>query len=102
MGVYGAMIGAAVAVGPLVGGVITDALGWRWVFFLNVPIGIAALAVTFAKLRESRDPNATRVDWLGLVDLLQRAVPARPRPAARQRRRLGQRHDRRAVRRLPR
>jgi EmrB/QacA subfamily drug resistance transporter len=69
MGTYGATIGIAVAVGPLVGGAITDALGWRWVFFLNVPIGAAALAVTFAKVRESRDPNATRVDWLGLVSL---------------------------------
>jgi EmrB/QacA subfamily drug resistance transporter len=67
MGVYGATIGAAVAVGPLVGGAITDGLGWRWVFFLNVPIGIAAIAVTFARLRESRDPDATRVDWLGLA-----------------------------------
>ena len=67
MGIYGATIGAAVAVGPLVGGAITDAFGWRWVFFLNVPIGIAAIAVTFAKLRESRNPNATRIDWLGLV-----------------------------------
>jgi EmrB/QacA subfamily drug resistance transporter len=67
MGVYGATIGAAVAVGPLVGGAITDAFGWRWVFFLNVPIGVAAIAMTFARLRESRDPNATRVDWLGLV-----------------------------------
>jgi EmrB/QacA subfamily drug resistance transporter len=67
MGIYGATIGSAVAVGPLVGGAITDSLGWRWVFFLNVPIGIAAVAVTFAKLRESRDPDATRVDWLGLV-----------------------------------
>src|SRR6202042_2648223 len=67
MGIYGATIGAAVAGGPLVGGAITDAFGWRWVFFLNVPIGIAAIAVTFAKLRESRDPSATRVDWLGLA-----------------------------------
>jgi len=67
MGIYGATIGAAVAVGPLVGGAITDAFGWRWVFFLNVPIGIAAIAVTFAKLRESRNPNATRVDWGGLA-----------------------------------
>jgi EmrB/QacA subfamily drug resistance transporter len=66
MGIYGATIGAAVAVGPLAGGAITQGLGWRWVFFLNVPIGIAAVAVTFAKLRESRDPNATRIDWLGL------------------------------------
>jgi EmrB/QacA subfamily drug resistance transporter len=67
MGVYGATIGAAVAVGPLLGGAITEALGWRWVFFLNVPIGITAIAVSFGKLRESRDPNATRVDWLGLA-----------------------------------
>jgi len=67
MGIYGATIGVSVAVGPLVGGAITSGLGWRWVFFLNVPIGIAAIALTFAQIRESRDPNATRVDWLGLV-----------------------------------
>ena len=69
MGIYGATIGMAVAVGPLVGGAITDGLGWRWVFFLNVPIGVAAIAVTYARLRESRDPSATSVDWLGLVSL---------------------------------
>jgi EmrB/QacA subfamily drug resistance transporter len=69
MGVYGATIGVAVAIGPLVGGAITSGFGWRWVFFLNVPIGIAAIVMTYAKLRESRDPNATRVDWLGLVTL---------------------------------
>jgi EmrB/QacA subfamily drug resistance transporter len=67
MGIYGATIGVAVAIGPLVGGAITSWIGWRWVFFLNVPIGAAAIATTFAKLRESRDPNATRIDWLGLV-----------------------------------
>jgi EmrB/QacA subfamily drug resistance transporter len=67
MGIYGATIGVAVAVGPLVGGAITSALGWRWVFFLNLPIGVLAIAVTFARLGESRDPNATRVDWPGLV-----------------------------------
>jgi EmrB/QacA subfamily drug resistance transporter len=67
MGIYGAVIGVAVAIGPLVGGAITSGLGWRWVFFLNVPIGIAAIAVTFLRIRESRDPNATRIDWLGLV-----------------------------------
>ena len=52
-------IGVAVAIGPLVGGALTDSLGWESVFYLNVPIGIAAIAVTYAKLRESRDPNAT-------------------------------------------
>src|SRR5215211_3281181 len=67
MGAYGATIGVAVAIGPLVGGVLTDWLGWESVFYLNVPIGIAAIAVTYAKLRESRDPNATRVDWPGVA-----------------------------------
>jgi EmrB/QacA subfamily drug resistance transporter len=67
MGVYGATIGLAVAFGPLVGGAVVDSLGWEWIFFLNVPIGIAAIAVTYARVRETRDPNATRVDWAGLV-----------------------------------
>src|SRR5215208_148997 len=67
MGVYGATIGLAVAFGPLVGGAIVDSLGWEWIFFLNVPIGVAAIAITYLRVRESRDPNATRVDWAGLV-----------------------------------
>ena len=67
MGIYGATIGISVAIGPLVGGAITTGLGWRWVFFLNVPVGAAAIALTMAKIRESRDPNATRVDWLGVT-----------------------------------
>src|ERR687886_287752 len=67
MGVYGATIGIAVAVGPLVGGVLTEWVGWESVFFLNVPIGIAAIAITYTKLRETRDPNASRIDWAGLV-----------------------------------
>jgi EmrB/QacA subfamily drug resistance transporter len=67
MGLYGATIGVAVAIGPLVGGALTDGLGWRSIFYLNVPIGVAALAITYLKLRESRDPNATRVDWAGVA-----------------------------------
>ena len=67
MGIYGATIGVAVAIGPLVGGALTDGLGWESVFYLNVPVGVAALVVTYLKLRESRDPNATRIDWAGVV-----------------------------------
>ena len=67
MGIYGASIGVAVAIGPLVGGALTDGLGWEWIFFINVPIGAAVLAVTQLRLRESRDPEAGRVDWAGLV-----------------------------------
>jgi EmrB/QacA subfamily drug resistance transporter len=67
MGVYGATIGIAVATGPLVGGALTEWLGWESIFFLNVPIGAAAIAITYTKLRETRDPNASRIDWAGLV-----------------------------------
>jgi EmrB/QacA subfamily drug resistance transporter len=67
MGVYGATIGVSVAFGPVVGGALVEGIGWESIFFLNVPIGIAAIAVTYAKLRESRDPNASRIDWAGLV-----------------------------------
>ncbi len=67
MGVYGATIGLAVAFGPLVGGAVVDSLGWEWIFFLNVPIGVAAIAISYLRVRESRDPNATSVDWAGLV-----------------------------------
>ncbi|MEA2376132.1 MAG: hypothetical protein QOD13_39 [Thermoleophilaceae bacterium] len=67
MGVYGATIGIAVATGPLVGGGLTEWLGWQSIFFINVPIGIAAIAITYTRLRESRDPNASRIDWGGLL-----------------------------------
>src|SRR5436190_7888932 len=60
MGIYGATIGIAVAIGPLVGGALTDGLGWQSVFLLNVPIGVAAIAVTDWKVAEARAPNATR------------------------------------------
>jgi EmrB/QacA subfamily drug resistance transporter len=67
MGIYGATIGMSVAVGPLVGGLLTDGIGWQSVFLVNVPVGLAAIAVTYWKLAESRDPNAGRIDWGGLV-----------------------------------
>lgn len=67
MGIYGASIGVSVAVGPLIGGLLTDGLGWQSVFLVNVPVGIATVAVTYWKLRESRDPNASRIDWGGVV-----------------------------------
>src|SRR3954452_11688983 len=65
--VYGATIGVAVAVGPLVGGVLTDTIGWQSVFLLNVPIGIAATAITLLRVRETRDPDAPRSDVPGMV-----------------------------------
>jgi EmrB/QacA subfamily drug resistance transporter len=67
MGIYGATIGIAVAIGPLLGGLLTDGFGWQSVFLINVPIGLAAIAATYWKLAESRDPDATRIDWGGLL-----------------------------------
>ncbi len=66
-GVFGGVIGAAVAIGPVVGGVITSGIGWEWIFFVNVPIGIAAVFLTLSQVSESRDPNAKGVDWIGLI-----------------------------------
>jgi EmrB/QacA subfamily drug resistance transporter len=66
-GIWGATTGVAIALGPLVGGALTDSLGWEWIFFLNLPIGAAALAVTVSRVSESRDPKARGVDWLGLT-----------------------------------
>ena len=66
-GIWGATVGGAVAIGPLVGGALTDAFGWEWIFFVNVPIGIAAIALTLNKVSESKMPDAEPVDWPGVV-----------------------------------
>ncbi len=66
-GIYGAVIGGAVAVGPLVGGALTSGVGWRWIFFVNVPIGIVAIVTTLTKLQESRDRSGRRIDWIGFI-----------------------------------
>jgi EmrB/QacA subfamily drug resistance transporter len=65
-GIWGATIGGAVAVGPLVGGALTQGLGWEWIFFVNIPIGVAAVALTLVRVPESRDPDARGVDWAGV------------------------------------
>ena len=64
-GAWGAVTGLAVAIGPLLGGVLTSGLSWRWIFFVNVPIGIAAVIIALAKVAESRATKASRPDWLG-------------------------------------
>ena len=66
-GIYGAVLGGAIAVGPLVGGAITSGIGWQWIFFVNLPIGIGAVLVTLTRISDSRDPTPHRVDWIGFV-----------------------------------
>jgi EmrB/QacA subfamily drug resistance transporter len=64
---WGATVGGAVAIGPLVGGILTDGLGWQWIFFVNLPIGIATIAMSWTRMVNVRDPDAERLDWAGLV-----------------------------------
>ncbi|QKT06632.1 MFS transporter [Gordonia sp. X0973] len=66
-GVWGAVTGIATALGPVLGGVITTEINWRGVFWVNLPIGIAAIAVTVLRVDESRSPHARRVDLAGMV-----------------------------------
>lgn len=64
-GIYGAVLGVGAAAGPLLGGLITSGLSWRWIFFVNIPIGIATIAVTLLKVSESRSTSAGRPDLAG-------------------------------------
>jgi MFS family permease len=66
-GIWGSITGAAVAVGPVIGGVLTSGLSWKWIFFVNIPIGVFAVAVTVLKVEESRQVGARRPDWAGFV-----------------------------------
>ena len=64
---WGATVGGAVAIGPLVGGLLTSGVGWRWIFIVNVPIGVVAIWFSSRKMGNQKDPGATRLDGLGLV-----------------------------------
>ncbi|MGE5408846.1 MAG: MFS transporter [Syntrophothermus sp.] len=66
-GVWGATIGGAVAIGPLVGGVITEHLGWQWIFFVNIPIGLTAIVLTERKIVNVYADDPEPVDLPGLV-----------------------------------
>jgi EmrB/QacA subfamily drug resistance transporter len=65
IGVWGAMVGISMALGPLVGGALVDSVGWRAVFFVNVPIGVLAIVLTRLFVPESRAPRARRLDPVG-------------------------------------
>ncbi len=64
-GIWGGVTGLAVAIGPLAGGLLTTGISWRWIFFVNVPLGIAAVVIAVLRVSESRAPQASRPDWLG-------------------------------------
>jgi EmrB/QacA subfamily drug resistance transporter len=66
MGVYAGITGLAVLGGPVIGGAVTQGLAWQWVFWINVPIGLAAIPLVLTKIRESYGPRV-RLDGPGLV-----------------------------------
>ena len=68
LGIWGAMGGSGAAVGVLMGGVLTKWLGWEWIFFVNIPVGVTVLLLVRSVVRESRSENAVRqYDALGAV-----------------------------------
>jgi EmrB/QacA subfamily drug resistance transporter len=67
---YGAAIGASFALGPFIGGTLTDLFGWRAIFLVNVPIGIAVMWITYRSVAEGQDPTPRRIDMPGQITLI--------------------------------
>jgi len=66
LGIFSGITGSALIIGPAIGGLITESLGWRWIFWINLPIGGIAIGLIFARLRESFGPKAA-LDIPGLL-----------------------------------
>lgn len=66
-GAFGATTGLAVAIGPVVGGLLTSGLSWRWIFFVNIPVCLVTVLIGMTRVQESHDPRAGRPDWLGFA-----------------------------------
>ena len=62
IGVWGATVGISLALGPVVGGALVESVGWRSIFWINIPVGLAALALTLPLRARSR-ARRTRGDW---------------------------------------
>jgi EmrB/QacA subfamily drug resistance transporter len=67
LGVWGLVTGVATGLGPVLGGLLVGYLSWRWVFLVNIPVGITAIVITAIFVREWRPPQARRLDVPGLV-----------------------------------
>lgn len=67
LGIWGALTGVAVAAGPLVGGAVVEGLAWQWIFWLNVPVGIAIAVLTLGKIARDQRLRTGRIDPIGLA-----------------------------------
>src|SRR5947209_8151552 len=66
-GVFGAVFGVSSVAGPLLGGFFVETLSWHWIFYINLPLGAAALLVLALALPDSGEPSQQRIDYLGTV-----------------------------------
>jgi EmrB/QacA subfamily drug resistance transporter len=67
VGVWGAVFGVSMALGPVMGGALVSSVGWEWIFLINIPLGLAAIILTLLIIPESKAPRARRFDPLGQV-----------------------------------
>jgi len=65
IGIWGGVVGISMGVGPVIGGLLIQTVGWRWIFWINIPIGVAAFVLAGVFVPESRAPRARRVDPVG-------------------------------------
>jgi EmrB/QacA subfamily drug resistance transporter len=66
-GIWGAVVGASAAIGPILGGLLTEGISWRWIFFVNLPVSVVAIAMCVLVIRDVHDTRQARVDWLGIL-----------------------------------
>jgi MFS family permease len=66
-GIWGAVAGGSAAVGPVLGGLLTEALSWRWIFFVNLPVSVAAVVLTLVAFGADRSQTTGRFDLAGVL-----------------------------------
>src|ERR671918_974841 len=67
IGIWAGVSALALAIGPLVGGLLTEHVGWEWIFYVNIPVGLLAIAASYLFIEETRDETHVRLDLPGLA-----------------------------------
>lgn len=67
LAIYMSLLGVGLAFGPVLGGILSTWLGWRWIFFINIPVVATSMAICFISVQESSLPNAPAIDWWGVA-----------------------------------
>jgi MFS family permease len=75
MGIFGSVFGLSSVIGPFLGGLLTDQISWHWVFYVNLPLGLVALAFLLTKMPAMKSGLRAPIDWLGTILLITSVVP---------------------------